>query len=217
MRVLLVDDHPMIRSIVRAECERAGIEVVADCGDGDSALMLTKELSPDVVVLDIQIPGLNGLEVARRLKTRASSSKIVILTGSEGSDTLFKSVRLDVDAFLDKKTSITEIGQVILSVARGEKQLTSEQRSMALKGLGDFVRGERQRASVSSALSERESSVLKYIAEGLTTRQISRRLELSDRTVESHIAKLYKKIGARNRAEALAEGRRLGFLDDPHP
>jgi DNA-binding NarL/FixJ family response regulator len=213
-RVLIVDDHPMVRQTVRWACEaRPTLEVVGEAIDGTEALAMTADLKPDVVVLDLGLPNVDGLEVARRLRSTDHVPKILVLTGRDDSKDLFESMRVQVEGYLDKSDAFDNIGELIEEVAAGRQLITAAQQQIAISHLGDLIRSARKSSQINSVVTERELEVVKLIAEALTTHQMATRLGLSERTVESHISKLYKKLDARNRVEAISKATKLGLLD----
>jgi DNA-binding NarL/FixJ family response regulator len=213
-RVLIVDDHPMVRQTVRWACEaRPNLEVVGEAIDGAEALAMTADLKPDVIVLDLGLPNIDGLEVARRLRLEEHVPKILVLTGRDDSKDLFESMRVQVEGYLDKSDAFDNIGELIEEVAGGRQLITSAQQQIAISHLGDLIRSARQSSKINAVVTDRELEVIKLIAEALTTHQMATRLGLSERTVESHISKLYKKLDAKNRVEAISKATKLGLLD----
>jgi DNA-binding NarL/FixJ family response regulator len=211
--VLLVDDHPMLRKIVRLSCdELPNLEVVGEAADGTAALALVTETRPDVVVLDLGLPGMSGLEVARHIKSEAPETKILILSGRIDQESLLDSMRAEVDGYLEKTSRIESIAHAIEAVARGRNLFTDEQERLAYGQLRTMVRRAREISRVEAKLTPREVEVLQLISEGMTTRQMATRLSMSQRTVESHISKLYRKMGVGSRVQAVAKASELGLL-----
>ena len=215
IRVVVVDDHPLLRDAVKFACEDdPTIEIVGDAGTGQAALDLCEELSPDVLVLDLSLPGgIDGFEVARRLRAEGSGTRILVLTGSEEPGALFECRRIGVDAFVEKDTHINDLPETIKAVVRGTWEFTKSQERSANQQLAALLRRVREAARIAQVLTSRELEVLRHIAAGLTTRQMAGRMGLSQRTVESHIAKLYSKLSARTRVQAVLVASRLGLLE----
>lgn len=225
LRVLLVDDHPMLRRSVRWACENSGapIEIVGEAGDGERALELASELAPDVIVLDLALPGVHGLEVLDILRSSGSSAKILILTAAGDHESLFAALRLEVEGYLDKTVGPEEIVEAIASVAGGEKVVTEEQELAFLNHFGDFLRRSRnvrprspangQLGQIGGTPNGDELVVLEAIAAGKSTRQIASLMHVSIRTVESHITRIYRKLDVSNRVELVKLARRHGLLD----
>jgi DNA-binding NarL/FixJ family response regulator len=216
LRVLVVDDHPMLRQVVVGACaDSDGIEVVGEASDGEEALAETERLGPDILVLDLVLPKLDGLEVARRLRAQGDGGpRILVLTGRDDPDALFEAVRAGVDGLLDKTSEAQEITDSIYALGDGRRLFTEEQEAKAILKLRELVNRARENSAVSGKLTTRELEVLNLIAEGLTTFQMGKRLGLSARTVESHIARTYRKLNVRTRTEAVAKARRLGLLTE---
>jgi DNA-binding NarL/FixJ family response regulator len=216
IRVVVADDHTMLRRIVEMACEdRASLELVGEAGDGPQAVEAVLEHRPDVLVLDLALPHFDGFEVARRVKQEAAATKILVLTARDDARALFDSMRADVEGFLDKSSDMDEIADAIERIASGERAFTAEQERDALDQLGPFLKRARESSRVAGTLTERELEVLLLIREGLTTRQMATRLHVSQRTIESHIEKLYRKLGVNSRVQAAARAAELGIFEPP--
>jgi DNA-binding NarL/FixJ family response regulator len=214
VRVLVVDDHPMVRMMVRIACDgRNGLSIVGEAADGNEALEMAASLRPDVIVLDLILPGITGLEVAGRLGLDDSTARILVLTATDDKAAVFEALRLGVSGYIEKTASVDEIADAIQAVARGELVFSKELERRAQVQLGEFARKARETARALARLTPREREVLALLAEGLSTRQIARRLGLSDRTVESHIGNVYQKLDVRTRVQALYRAAGLGLVD----
>ena len=214
-RVLIVEDHPVLRGVIRLACEHEPrLEVAAEVEDGESALEACFRLRPDVVVLDLSLPGqIQGLDLARRVRAEELPIRILVLTGRTDERSLFEAVAAGVDGYLEKTAGVRFIADALSRVARGERVFTPEQERGALAELGRRARQAREVADVRASLTARELEILEYVSLGLTVRQVATRLGLSPRTVETHIAKLYRKLGVRNRVQALSRAASLGLVD----
>jgi RNA polymerase sigma factor (sigma-70 family) len=214
VRVLVVDDHPMVRTMVRLACdERNGLAVVGEAGNGNEALELAASLRPDVIVLDLILPGMSGLEVVGRLALEDSTARILVLTATDEKTAVFEALRLGVSGYVEKTASVDEIADAIEAVARGELVFSKELERQAQVQLGEFAKRARETARALARLTPRERQVLAVLAEGLSTRQIAKRLGLSARTVESHIGNIYEKLDVRTRVQALYRAAGLGLVD----
>jgi RNA polymerase sigma factor (sigma-70 family) len=214
VRVLVVDDHPIVRTMIGLACrERKGISVVGEAGDGVEALGLATELKPDVIVLDLILPGMGGLDVAQKLASDGSSAKILVLTATDDHSAVFEALRLGVSGYLEKTSSVEEIADAIEAVARGELVFSKELEHRAQVQLGVFAKRARETARALAELTPREREVLALLAEGRSTRQIAKKLGLSERTVESHIGNIYQKLRVRTRVQALYRAAGLGLVD----
>jgi RNA polymerase sigma factor (sigma-70 family) len=209
-----VDDHPVVRGMVRVACDgREGLSVVGDAGRGDEALRLASELRPDVIVLDLILPGMTGLEVVSRLALEDGTARILVLTATDDKTAVFEALRLGVNGYVEKTATVDEIADAIEAVGRGELVFSKELERRAQVQLGEFARGARETARALAQLTPREREVLALLAEGLSTRQIATRLKLSARTVESHIGRVYEKLNVRTRVQALYRAAGLGLVD----
>jgi NarL family two-component system response regulator LiaR len=218
-RILVVEDHPLIRGVIRVACDQAhGLDVVGEVVDGDTAFELCRSLKPDVVVLDLALPGeTQGLDVARRIREEGLPIKILVLTGRTDDQTLFESIRAGVDGYLEKTAGVRFIADALERVARGERVFTGEQERSALAELGRLARQTRDASGMRAVLTSREIQILELVGVGLTVKQVATRLRLSPRTVEAHLAKLYRKLGVRNRVQALSRAASLGLVEiGPH-
>ena len=220
VRVVVVDDHPVVRDIVKMACDAAlGIEVVGEAQDGESALDLCRELRPDVLVLDIVLPGIDGFEVARRLSAdgQGPAPKVLVISGRTDGEALFTARRLGLAGYLPKTVFVQHVAEAIEMIADGGTVYTDEQERLAVQSLGMMVARLREASRVTAAVSERELEVLRLVAQSLSNRQIARRLGVSRKTVESHISNLYRKVGAKTRVEAVARALALGLVEAAQP
>lgn len=214
-RVLIVEDHPVLRGVIRLACEHAPeLEVAGEVADGESALEACRTERPDVVVLDLTLPGkVQGLDLARQVRAEKLPVRILVLTGRTDERALFESVAAGVDGYLEKTAGMRFIAEALTRVARGERVFTPEQERGAVVELGRRARQAREISDVRASLTARELEILEYVSLGLTVRQVATRLGLSPRTVETHIAKLYRKLGVRNRVQALSRAASLGLIE----
>jgi DNA-binding NarL/FixJ family response regulator len=206
IRVLVADDHTIVRTGIRHVLEgEAGFEVVGEAADGSEALSLALELRPDVIVLDISMPQESGLEVAARLRSNASSSRVLILSMHDNAEYVLESVRAGAHGYLLKDTAATELRNAVRAVCRGESYFSPPVASR----LSAALRGEHDTHPLDQ-LTGREREVLLGIARGRTNKEIAAELGISHRTVETHRESLMRKLQIRTVAEltrfALATG-----------
>lgn len=208
-RVLIADDHPLFReAIARVIAESPELELVAEASDGHDALDRIRELEPDVAVIDVRMPGLDGSDVLAALREDGLPTNVVFLSAFLDSKTVYDAVAAGAHAYLSKEADSTEIVAAIEAAARGETILGPEVQT----GLAEQIRF-REESEARPRLSERELEVLKLIAEGHSAPEIASRIHLSTATVKTHLQHLYEKLGVSERAAAVAEGMRRGLLD----
>ena len=207
-RILIADDHPVLRSGLRVLLGAdPDLEVVGEAGTGEETLRLAEELHPDVVLLDIGMPGESGIETVRRLKAKLPALKVLFLTMHEEEGMVLEALGAGGDGYLIKRTDEAEIIQAIRAVRRGDVYVHS---AMTRALLSQAETTERPQEPV-EPLTQRELDVLRLLARGNTNRQIAELLGLSTRTVESHRANLMGKLGLSSRVELVtyAEEHRL--------
>ena len=208
LRVLVVDDHPVFRSGLRsAVTATAGAEWVGEATDGDEAVTLALELQPDVVLMDLRMNQVSGIEATRNIVASCPHTKVLVLTMSDDDESIFAAVRAGASGYLLKGVGETEISAAITAVARGD----------ALFGAGvsrrllDHVSGRRPVRRAFSDLSPREEQILDLLATGLGNVAIASRLSVAPKTVRNTVSVILAKIGARDRATAIEHGRRAGL------
>lgn len=208
LRVMLVDDHALVRSAVRQALEAPDIEVVAEATTATETLELAPRLRPDVLLLDINLPGADGLTLLRELAPRLPETRIVMLTVSEDRRDLLQAVRSGAAGYLTKDLGPDALQRAMRGIRSGELAMS---RAMAADVIAELaartrrtVAPEMGHRSELDVLSARELEVLAHLATGATDRQIAERLGLSLRTVETHVAAVLRKLDVRNRAQAAA-------------
>jgi DNA-binding NarL/FixJ family response regulator len=213
IRVVIVDDHPMVREIVALACnERPSLQVVGLAGDGFEALDQCALHDPDVVVLDLVLPGLSGFDVLVRLREQSPSTRVLIVSGRDDPSAVFESVRLGADGYLEKTGSVDEIAAAVEAVGQGTKVFSVDHRRAVHVELGDLIRRSRQAASLAARLTRRERQILDLLAWGLSTRLMASRLGVSERTAEAHTRSLYRKLGVRSRVQAVHQAAEMNLV-----
>lgn len=193
MKVLLADDHQLIRSGLRALlASMPGIQVVAETGDGPETLRLATELKPDVVLLDITMPGLNGLEVTKRLRAVQPKAKVLILSMHAGESYVLQALRAGASGYLLKESAVSDPSAALDSVAKGGLFLSA---SLSRRVVEDFIHGDHPRTTPLDRLSPRQREVLQLIAESRSTKEIAADLGLSVKTVETHRSQIMERLG----------------------
>jgi DNA-binding NarL/FixJ family response regulator len=194
IRVLLAEDHQIVREGLRALLQSdPDMEVVGEAAEGDEAVRLAEERSPDVLVIDLSMPGVDGIEAIRRLRTSRPAILVVVLSMHDDAPTVDRALQAGARAYVLKGHGITGLREAIRAVRRGEVYLSS--------GISEFVlQGYLKKQPAADELSERERDVLKLIAEGFTGGEIARQLGLSPRTIEHHRARIADKLDIRTTA-----------------
>lgn len=207
--VLIADDHPLFRqAIARVIAERPDLELIAEASDGRAALEKIRKLEPDVAVIDVRMPELDGSDVLVALRAEGLRTNVVFLSAFLDAKTVYDAVAAGANAYLSKEAEKDEIVTAIQAAARGETILGPEVQT----GLAEQIRFREENES-RPRLSEREHEVLGLIAEGLSAPEIGERIHLSTATVKTHLQHLYEKLGVSERAAAVAEGMRRGLVD----
>jgi DNA-binding NarL/FixJ family response regulator len=209
VRVVIADDHPVFRAgMVAVLDDLPGIEVVGQAGDGAEALEVVAEKKPDVVLMDLRMPGVGGLEATARIRVEHPDTAVVVLTMDGDDDSIFAALRAGARGYLLKEADGLDIERAVDGVARGEAVFGS---GIAERVLAFFASGRQAHTSPFPQLSPREHEVLEMIAQGLDNQQIARRLVLSDKTVRNRVSDILGKLHARNRAEMVALARDAGL------
>lgn len=211
-RLVVADAHPVVRRAVRMSCEASpGLEVVGEADTGSAMLAVCEGLRPDVAILDIAMP--EGLEAIRVLNDRQLVDIVVVLTDRTDGASVMESLRLGVEGYLIKSSALPTVGRQIRRVLDGERVISPEVQRIAVGELGAFARMAREGSEVRASLTAREHEVLMLIGQGLTMRQMANRLGISPRTVETHMAKLYRKLDVRTRVQAVSRAVSLGLIE----
>lgn len=215
VRVLIVEDHPVLRGVVRLACEHTpGLELAGEVATGEEAVEACRMLHPDVIVLDLALPGtLQGLDVARAVQAEGTVGRILVLTGRSDEQAVFDAIRAGADGYLEKTAGVRFIADALVRVGAGERVFTPQQERVAVVELGRLARQAREASGVRAMLTDRELEILELVARGLTVKQVASRIGLSPRTVETHVAKLYRKLGVRNRVQAVSRAAALGLVE----
>jgi two-component system nitrate/nitrite response regulator NarL len=206
--VYVADDHPLYREgVVGAIKERSDFELIGETGDGKQALEEISDLAPDVAVLDVKMPGLDGVRVLNALRRDQVSTRVVFLTAYLDSAIVYRAVAAGASAFLSKDAGRKAICETVAAVARGDSVLAPEIHA----GIAAEIR--LREHDDRPALTQREREILGLTADGCTAPEIGRRLYLSTTTVKTHLQHLYEKLGVSDRAAAVAEAMRRGLLE----
>ncbi|PKN67940.1 MAG: DNA-binding response regulator [Deltaproteobacteria bacterium HGW-Deltaproteobacteria-15] len=204
MRVMVVDDHTIFRQGIVSLLNSAGIcEVVAEAGSGLAAVDLAREIRPDIIVMDITMPDIDGIEAAKRIKAAGIDTGIILLTMHKGAELLKMAEDTGIQGYLLKDDALSDLLYAIKAVSRGEKFT-----SMSVKS------GSRPRAAMSppSSLTRREVEIIALVAGGLSSREIAAKLFISVKTVETHRSNVMEKLGLKNLPELVKYALRRGII-----
>ena len=208
MRAVVADDHPIFRQGLRVLLEDLGVEVVAEAADGEEAVEAVLRERPDVVLMDLQMPRLSGVEATRRLVETDPDVRVLVLTMVADDDTVFAAVQAGALGYVLKGAGQEEIGRALAAVSEGQAvygaQIARRLRAFFTAGAGVVARPFPE-------LSDREREVLDRIAAGLPNAAIARQLFLSEKTVRNYITSIFAKLGVRDRAEAVVRAREAGL------
>ncbi len=212
MRVLIADDHGLFRDGLRSLLEARGIDVVAEAADGKEAVALTRLHRPDIVLMDLMMPMLNGLAATRLLSAELPDVRVVVLTASEDDADLFEAVKSGAQGYLPKNLEARQLFGFLDGVLKGEPALTP---TLARKVLGEFARGKSEpEKATPSTLTDRERDVLELLVSGVTSnRELADRLFVSENTVKYHLRNILDKLHLNNRAQVIAYAVRHRLVD----
>ena len=214
IRVLLVDDHTILRAGLRMMLNaQADIEVVGEASSGREAVACTAHLSPDVVIMDISMPEMNGIDATRQIKKLYPDVRVLILTMHENEGYLFQSLRAGASGYMMKEAADTELIQAIRTVQAGRFYLSPIAQSMMVGDYLQRVHAGEEKDSYND-LTEREREILVLVAEGLTNNQIAEKLIISPKTVDTHRTHVMDKLNLHSRAELVKYAMRRGLLED---
>lgn len=210
IRVLIVDDHAIVRKGIRALLSEAGgFEVVGEAGNGQEAVLAAQESSPDVILMDLLMPGMDGIEATRQISSRQPKARILVLTSFAADNKVFPAIKAGALGYLLKDSSPDELVRAIRQVHRGEPSLHP---TIARKLLQEIARpAERQPAP--EALTAREMMVLGLIAQGLSNQEIADRISVSEPTVRAHVSRILGKLHLASRTQAALYAVREGLAE----
>jgi two-component system, NarL family, nitrate/nitrite response regulator NarL len=213
-RLLVVGGHPVILGVVRLACDAlADVQIIDEVDNAPDAVEAASRLSPDIAVVDLDLPDVEGAELLRALRAGGFAGKVVAVAERSDGATVLEALRQDVDAYLVKPDGLRRVGDAIRRVRDGDRVIDPVLEQSAVIELGRFARQARESSQVVGSLTVREREILDLLAEGLTMGQIGRRLSISPRTVETHVAKVYRKLGVRTRVQAIAKAASLGLIE----
>lgn len=214
MRILIVDDHALFRESLRSLLTARDLEVVGEAGDGEEAIRLAWELKPDIVLMDLMMPEMDGLEATKRLAAELPEVKVIVLTAADDDAKLFEAIKSGAKGYLLKNLESSEFFELLEGVSRGEPALTP---ALARKLLDEFARApSRREREDPDALTDREREVLELMVEGTTTnRKLAKTLGVSENTVKFHVRNILDKLHLHNRAEVVGYALRHRLVEPP--
>ena len=210
IRVLLADDHTLIRAGVRGLLQGLdGVEVVGEAEDGHDTLRLANQMQPDVLLLDVGMPGLNGLEVAARIASIHPFMRILVLSMHTSEEYVLRALQAGCAGYLLKSSAVSELEVAVRAVARGETYLSP---AVSKQVVDDYVGRTGRPIDPLGALTPRQREVLQLVAEGLTSKEVAERLGLSFKTVEAHRAQIMERLGLENLTGLVRFAVRVGLI-----
>ena len=210
MRILVADDHSLFRDGIISLIEAAGFEVVEQVGDGQAAVEAALHLRPDVVLMDIDMPRMNGLEALRLIKEKLPEIQVVMLTVSEDDADLFEAIKSGAQGYLLKSLNAGEFTEMLAGLQRGEAAMTRKTTARLMKG---FSTSPPQQTKPVKSLTQREAELLRLVADGLSNKAIAQTLAVSENTVKYHLKNIMQKLDVQNRTEAVTHAIHAGLLD----
>ena len=206
IKVLLVDDHTIFRQCIATKIkEHPEYKIIAETGSGIASIELAQQLNPDVIIMDISLPDINGIEASRRIKEKGIGSKIILLSMYKYTEIINHSEDVEIEAYLLKEDTFEDLIYAINAVLQGNRYVSSSLLKHKSKSSACSQ-------SLPSTLSAREQEITELISEGLTTKEIAQRLCISAKTVETHRARIMEKLKVKNVAELIKQAIRLGII-----
>ncbi len=208
VKILIVDDHAVLRDGLRAMLDvHDEIEIVGEASDGNESIQKALEFTPDVILMDLVMPGMDGLEATRRIRKRVPTAKVLVLTQHETKQYILSAIKAGAAGYIPKKALSSELLTAIHAVHMGDSYLYSSATKALMEDYQQRVEGEPY-----DRLTAREREILQLVAAGHTSREISDMLHISSKTVQGHRLRITKELGLRNRTELIKYAMRRGLL-----
>lgn len=214
--LVLADDHAVVRSGTRELLEQQpDFKILGEASDGEEAIRLAQELNPDVLIMDVRMPRVSGVEATRRIKADTPDMKILVLTAHDDDEYVFALLQAGANGYLLKTAEFDELVRAIRTVAAGQSALAPEVTGKVVaqfasgKSLPDVLNDTKEDYD---GLTERELGILELVGEGLSNKQIGKKLFISDRTVQAHLSNIFSKLGVNSRTEAVMYAVRKGWI-----
>lgn len=209
IKVMIVDDHNLVREGLKAVfAQRIEIEVIAESGSGEEAVEIAAEIEPDVILMDVRMPGMNGIQATRLIREANPEVKIVILTMLNQVGYVYEAVKAGATGYMLKSTSSDDLVEAIQAVHEGKALLHPDATAQLLKELVTLA----DKRTRDYGLSNREMEVLQLLSEGKTNKQIAKDLWISEQTVKTHVTHIFDKLGTSHRTETVAQALRSGLV-----
>ena len=205
-RVLLADDHQLLRQALGAALQDAGFEIVGEAADGEEAVRLADELDPELVMMDVTMPVLDGIEATRLVHLRHPDARVIMLTMHDEKALAAQAIAAGACAFLTKDSSMEDVVATVRHVGDGDVLVSPKIASSMLGELRSPA------GTKESPLTKRQEEILQQVADGCTTAEVAARLFISTKTVKNHLASIYAKLDARDRTQAVLRGVRIGIV-----
>jgi DNA-binding NarL/FixJ family response regulator len=212
VRAVVAAAHRTVRAVIELACRELDVIVLASAGTAAAATAACRSSSPDLLVLDLDLPDADGFRVLADLDDERPGAVLVLANRADG-DLVLRALRLGARGYVTKAEGLRDLAATIRRVLSGERVLSPGLEKDAMGALGRMARRAREGADVEAGLTPRERQVLALLSGGLTIGQIATRLAISPRTVETHVAKLYRKLGVRGRVQAISRAATLGLVD----
>jgi two-component system NarL family response regulator len=213
IRVMIADDHALFRQALKTVLDgEPDLELVAEASDGEEAVRVAEECAPDVVLMDVRMPKLAGIEAARQLKESAPTTKVVMLTVSDDEEDLFDAIKAGASGYLLKEINPDEVARAVRQIQAGQSLLSPSMASKLLTEFATMTKRAEERP-YHPRLTEREMEVLKLVAQGMTNREIGKSLHISENTVKNHIRNILEKLHLNSRMEAVIYAVREKLLE----
>lgn len=206
LRLMLVDDHKMLREGLRRALEAEGFAVVGEANEGHEALKMALEKKPDVILMDVSMPDVDGIEATRAIMQADARQRIIMLTMHMDRDVIDRAIKAGAVGYLTKDCSVAEVADAIRMAANGDLALSPK--------LAELMLSEARKTDVGEdrLITRREEEVLQLIADGLSTPEVAAKLYISQKTVKNHLASIYEKLNARDRTQAVLVAVKMGIV-----
>lgn len=215
LRILLVDDHVLFRKgIASLLASRQDMTVVGEASDGDEAVRMAKETSPDIILLDVNMPKRDGLETLKIVKQEMPAVQVVMLTVSDDDDTLFEAIKNGAKGYLLKNLEPQQLYKMLEGVHEGEAAISGTIASKILQEFSQPSRNTKEQAETVDELTERETEVLGQVVSGATNKEIAEALHITENTVKIHLRNILEKLHVQNRIQAAVQAVREGLVDE---